>query len=105
MFNSFLDTYIKIANACFPLKRVSITKTNTKNWITSRILTSCKRKRELFIASRISNNLDFISYYKRYCKILSVVIKEAKKLDYAKKNLKICEQKQNCLGYSKLRNK
>ena len=85
MFNSFLDTYIKIANASFPLKRVSITKTNTKNWITSGILTSCKRKRELFIASRISNNLDFIAYYKRYCKILSVVIKEAKKLDYAKK--------------------
>ena len=31
MFNSFLDTYIKIANASFPLKRVSIIKTNTKN--------------------------------------------------------------------------
>jgi len=105
MFNS-LDTYIKIANTSFPLKRVSIPKANTKKLITSGILTSCKRKkRELFIASRISNNLNFIAYYRRYCKILCVVIKEAKKLDYAKKNLKIFEQKQNCLGYSKLRNK
>ena len=42
-------------------------------------------KRELFIASRNSNNLDLINYYKRYCKILSAVIKEAKKLNYADK--------------------
>jgi len=46
MFNSFLDTYIKIANASFPFKRVPITKTNTKNWITSGILTSCKNAKE-----------------------------------------------------------
>jgi hypothetical protein len=85
MFNSFLDTYLKIANSSFPLKRVPNTKNNTKNWITLGILTSCKRKRELFTASRISNNSDFIAYYKRYCKILSVVIREAKKLNYADK--------------------
>ena len=46
---------------------------------------SCKHKTELFIASRNSNNLDFKMYYRRYCKILSVVIKEAKKLNYADK--------------------
>ena len=85
MFNSFLDTYLKIANSSFPLKRVYITNKNSKNWITSGILTSCRCKRELFIASRISNNLDFIAYYKRYCKFLSIVIKEAKKLNYAEK--------------------
>jgi hypothetical protein len=85
MFNSFLDTYLKIVNSSFPLKRVHITKNNNKNWITLGILTSCKRKRELFIARRISNNLDFIPYYKRYCKILSGVIREAKKLNYADK--------------------
>ena len=85
MFNSFLNTYLKIATSSFPVRRVSITKQNTKNWITSGIVTSCKRKRELFIARRISNNLDFIAYYRRYCKILSTVIKEAKKLNYAEK--------------------
>ena len=85
MFNSFLNTYLKIATSSFPVRRVSITKQNTKNWITSGIVTSCKRKRELFIARRISNNLDFLVYYRRYCKILSTVIKEAKKLNYAEK--------------------
>jgi hypothetical protein len=85
MFNSFLDTYLKIVNSSFPLKRVYNTRKNTKNWITLGILTSCKRKRELFMASRVSSNLDFIVYYKRHCKILSVVIREAKKLNYADK--------------------
>ena len=46
---------------------------------------SCRYKRELFIASRNSNNAELIYYYKRYCKILSAVIKEAKKLNYADK--------------------
>jgi hypothetical protein len=70
----------------FPLRRVYITKKNIKNWITSGILTSCKRKRELFNASRISNNLEFKAYYKRYCKILNAVIKEAKKTKLCRKN-------------------
>ena len=85
MFNSFLDTYLQIFNSSFPLKRVYITKKNNKNWITLGILTSCKHKRELFIARRNSSNLYFKTYYRRYCKILSVVIKEAKKLNYADK--------------------
>jgi len=47
---------------------------------------SCsKHKRELFIASRNSHNSDLINYYKKYCKILSAVIKEAKKLNYGDK--------------------
>ena len=65
MFNSFLDTYLQIFNSSFPLKRV---KKKKKTWITLGILTSCKHKRELFIASRNSNNLDFKTYYRRYCK-------------------------------------
>jgi len=32
-----------------------------------------------------SNNLHLINYYKRHCKILSAVIKESKKLNYADK--------------------
>jgi hypothetical protein len=77
MFNSFLDSYLKIFHSSFPLKRVYIAKKN-KTWITLGILMSLKHKRELFIASRNSNNLDLINHYKRYCKILSV-FKEAKK--------------------------
>ena len=88
MFDSFLDTCLKIFYSSFPLKRVHITQkknNNNKNWITLGILTSCKHKRELIITSRNNNNLDLKTYYKRYCKILSVVIKEAKKLNYADK--------------------
>ena len=48
-------------------------------------LTSCKHIRELFIACRNSNNLDLINHSKRYCKILFVVIKKAKILNYADK--------------------
>jgi len=46
---------------------------------------SHKHKRELFIASRNSNDSDLINYYKKYCKTLCAVIKEAKKLNYADK--------------------
>ena len=84
MFNFFLDSYLKIFNSSFPLKRFHIAKKKkNKNWITLGILTSCRHKRELFIASRNSNNAELIYYYKRYCKILSAVIKEAK--NYADK--------------------
>jgi hypothetical protein len=83
MFNCFLHSS-KIFNSSFPLKRVYLAKKST-NWITSGIKTSCNHKRELFIATRNSNDLALIQYYKRYCNILSVVIKEAKKLYYADK--------------------
>ena len=68
----------------FPLKRVHINKKH-KNWMTSGILTSCSHKRELFIACKNNNNQELLKHYKRYCKILSAVIKEAKKLNYAYK--------------------
>ena len=83
MFNSFLDTYLKMYYSSFPLKRVHINNIH-KNWITSGILTSCKPKRELFIACRNNNNPDLLKYYKSYCKILSAVIKEAKKIMWIK---------------------
>jgi hypothetical protein len=57
MYNSFLDSYLKIVYSSFSLKKVSIGKNHSNNWITSGILTSCKHKRELFIACRVSNNL------------------------------------------------
>jgi len=84
MFNSFLDTYLKMFYSSFPLKKVHISKKH-KNWITLGILTSCKHKRELFTACRNNNNQDLLKNYKNYCKIQSAVIKEAKKLNYADK--------------------
>jgi hypothetical protein len=79
---------LKIFYSSFPLNRVHIAiyiYIYNKNWIILGILTSCKHKRELFIACRNSNNPDLINHYKIYCKILSAVIKEAKKLNYVDK--------------------
>jgi hypothetical protein len=50
--------------------------------ITLGIKTSCRWKRELYLSSRNSNNPIIKEYYKTYCKILSNVIKEAKRLNY-----------------------
>ena len=55
MFNSFLNTYLRIFYSCFPLTRTKNSKHNN-NWITLGIRTSCERKRELFSLIRISNN-------------------------------------------------
>ena len=54
-----------------------------QNWMT-RIKISCKRKRELSLLCRYSNDHILKLYYKRYCKILSRVIISAKKLNYNK---------------------
>jgi hypothetical protein len=40
---------------------------------------SCKRKKELFLFGKHSNDLNFKLYYKRYCTILFKVILTAKK--------------------------
>ena len=55
MFNSFLNTYLRIFYFSFPPIRTK-SRNNKNNWITIRIKTSCKRKRELFLLCRNSNN-------------------------------------------------
>jgi hypothetical protein len=47
------------------------------SWITAGIKTFCQQKRELYIASRKSNNSITKKYYKTYCKILVNVIEAA----------------------------
>src|SRR5215510_4603909 len=42
--------------SCFPLIRIKSRKYYNNNWITLGIRTSCKRKRELFLLTRNSNN-------------------------------------------------
>jgi hypothetical protein len=74
MFNSFLDIYLRVFYSSFPLKKVN-TKTKSHAWITSVIKASCKHKRD-------SNDVKLKNYYKMYCKILSKVIKEAKKCHF-----------------------
>ena len=59
----------------FPLNRVHV---NKKKWVTLVILTSCKHNRELFIASRNSNNLYLINYYKNTVKYYLLSLRKQK---------------------------
>lgn len=88
MFNSFLNTYLRIFYSSFPLIRTKC-RNHKYNWLTLGIKTSCKRKRELFLLLRNSNNPALKQYYKAYCKILVKVIKEAKRMTFSKRIKKL----------------
>jgi len=64
MFNTFLETYLKIFHSSFPLKKSQITS-KRNNWITIAIRTACKHKRELSIACK--KNPELRNCYKKYC--------------------------------------
>jgi hypothetical protein len=87
MCNYFLNTHLNIFHFSFPLISSKTRKYNN-NWITQGIKTLCKRKRELFLAIRNSNNPATKQYYKAYCKVLVNVIREAKKMTLNKRILK-----------------
>ena len=55
--------------------------------------TCYRHKRELYSIYRNSNNLELKRYYKVYCKILSNIIKEGKRIYYDKKNPKIKQRR------------
>jgi hypothetical protein len=80
-FNKFLNIYFRIFHSCF-IKKHKHSNTVSKPSITNGIKTSCNRKRELYLKAWDSNEPEHKLYYKHYCKILSKVIKEAKKLYY-----------------------
>jgi poly(A) polymerase Pap1 len=82
IFNSLLNTYLRIFYSCFPLKKITSSKTKINNWITPDIKISYRRKRELYLLYRNNNEANFKSYYKLYCRILSSVISVAKRLHY-----------------------
>ena len=82
MFNAFLDTYLKIFYSSFPLKKIQLTL-KSNEWITLGIRTSCKHKRELYVESK--SNPKLRDHYKKYCKILTTVVNEAKRLTYNNK--------------------
>ena len=81
IFNLFLHIYILIFETCFP-KKTAAKKCIDNGWITVGIRTSCRRKENLFIASRNSNNHLLKEYYKIYCSILKSIIRNAKRTYY-----------------------
>jgi hypothetical protein len=80
-FNSFLNTYLRAFYLSFPLKKIKILHTQ-KPWITCGIKISCANKRTLYMASRDSNDPKIKEHYKKYCKILTMTIKTAKRQYY-----------------------
>jgi hypothetical protein len=85
MFNTFANTYLQIFYACFPKKKV-YEQSPPKQWLTNGIKTSCKRKEELYLLTKVNDNNNYLKqYYKLYSKILTKVINEAKRLNYSDK--------------------
>jgi hypothetical protein len=76
--NIFLNVYLRNFYYSFPYKKVHINY-NKKAWLIKGIKSSCQQKRDLYKIYKITNDLNFRNYYKSYTKILSKVIKAAKK--------------------------
>ncbi|PNF22769.1 hypothetical protein B7P43_G06670 [Cryptotermes secundus] len=81
-FNIFHNIFLSIFENSFPI--VYKKKKDSNNWITKGIRISCKHKRALYILVKKSSDDSLKLYYKRYCKILVRVIREAKRLYYQK---------------------
>jgi len=78
-FNLFLDTLIKHFEATFPITYINH-KNRQNNWISKGIRISCKKKRDLYTLCRNNrDNTQMTRYYKKYCRILNKVIKQAKR--------------------------
>jgi hypothetical protein len=80
MFKNFLNKYLRFYNASFLKKNISKSTLSRSGWITNGIIISCKRKKELYVLSKITNNCNLKLYYKKYCSLLTKVIRHAKKL-------------------------
>jgi hypothetical protein len=52
MFDSFVNTYLKIFQAYFPKKKIYL-QCSSKQWVTTGIKTSCDKKRELYHLSKL----------------------------------------------------
>ena len=76
-----MNTYLRIFYSSFPLKKVRY-KTYNKAWLTPGIKISCANKRKLFLEQRHRNDPQMTTYYKKYCRILTKVIKLAKQRYY-----------------------
>ncbi|PNF13662.1 hypothetical protein B7P43_G16878 [Cryptotermes secundus] len=84
IYNSFLNIYLQIFVSCFPKKKV-FERQSTNKWITSGIINSCKKKKDLYLLVKSNNDVNLKTYYLRYCKILANIIKAAKKLYFKNK--------------------
>ena len=79
IYNNFLNIYSKFFYACFT--KCILNSTHRYNpWVTRGIKVLCHNKRILYMSCRGSNDTILILWYKRYCSILTSVLKTAKKV-------------------------
>jgi hypothetical protein len=83
LFNCCLDTYLRIFYRSFPPKKTH-RNLNKKALITTGIKILSQHRRDLYLICRSTKDPKLKSYYKTYCRILSEVMKMAKKLHYNK---------------------
>jgi hypothetical protein len=76
----------RLSYSIFSKKKITVNK-KENTWMTRGIKISLNHKRELYLNSKHSNDHTLKNFYKLYCKILSRVIKEAKKQQYSKRIL------------------
>jgi hypothetical protein len=81
IFNSFSDTYLRIFQSCFPIKKKPIFS-NFKPCLTQGIRISCANKKKLYETLKYSKDPGFNLYYKNYCKILTSTIAAPKRKYY-----------------------
>jgi hypothetical protein len=81
LFNIFLNNYLRTVYTSFPFRKIVETG-QSRPWITTGIKTSCNHKRQHYLLSKSSNDINLIKYYKQHCKILARVITEAKRSKY-----------------------
>ena len=99
IFNKFLNTYLRIFYQSFPYKK-GYHKHINKPWISIGIKKSCQHKRDLYLLCRKFNNPTLKNHYKIYCKVLTNVIKTAKKLYYDKRILSSNNSAKTWVEYS-----
>jgi hypothetical protein len=76
-FNVFLNIFLRIYYSSFPLIQAR-KNINQNSRITPGIINSCKHKTDLYKQIQNNNNPIATSHYKKYSKLLTVVIKKAK---------------------------
>jgi hypothetical protein len=70
-YSTFLNIVLTVLEASFPTKTEKI----TYHWITEGMKTSCKHKQDLCLNCQSSNNQIIKIHYRKYCRILTQVIK------------------------------
>jgi len=78
IFNNFLNIYLRVFYSSFIKKRITFNHKRNP-WITTRTRILCNKKMGLYMKYSVSNDNNLKLYYKQYCKILSKVIRVAKK--------------------------